>query len=99
MAEQTPTIIGVGFDTEGGRPDLTDWDHMMLIPAARACEVDHWTRSWALIEEGVFQREDLWVCEQAQRGIDAGTTDEMLFGELEAAVRWFHGALDAALAI
>lgn len=79
-------------------PDLTDWDHMMLIPADRAGEAEHWARSWSLIEEGVFQREDLWVCEQAQRGIDAGATDEMLFGGLERAVRWFHGALDAALA-
>jgi glycine betaine catabolism A len=79
-------------------PDLTDWDHMMLIPTERAGEAEHWTRSWSLIEEGVFQREDLWVCEQAQRGIDAGATDEMLFGELESAVRWFHVALAAALA-
>jgi Rieske 2Fe-2S family protein len=79
-------------------PDLTDWDHLMLIPADRAGEVEHWTRSWALIEEGVFQREDLWVCERAQRGIDAGATDEMLFGGLEIGVRWFHAALDAALA-
>ena len=69
----------------------------MLIPAERASETEHWARSCALIEEGVFQREDLWVCEQAQRGIDTGATDELLFGELEVAVRWFHGAIDAAL--
>jgi len=79
-------------------PDRTDWDHMMLIPAERAADAEHWDRSWSLIEEGVFQREDLWVCEQAQRGLDAGSTDELLFGELESAVRWFHAALDAALA-
>jgi glycine betaine catabolism A len=78
-------------------PDLTDWDHMMLVPAERAGEAEHWTRSWDLIEEGVFQREDLWVCEQAQRGLDAGATDELLFGGLEQAARWFHGAIDAAL--
>ena len=29
MADQTPTIIGVGFDTEGGRPDLSDWDPIL----------------------------------------------------------------------
>ena len=79
-------------------PDLTEWDHMMLIPAERAGEAEHWTRSWALIEEGVFQREDLWVCEQAQRGIDAGAADDFVFGELEVGVRWFHEALNAALA-
>ena len=78
-------------------PDLTEWDHLMLIPAERAGETEHWARSWALIEEGVFQREDLWVCEQAQRGIDTGATDELLFGELEVGARWFHGSIDAAL--
>jgi Rieske 2Fe-2S family protein len=79
-------------------PDLTDWDHMMVIPAERAGEAEHWARSWSLIEDGVFQREDLWICEQAQRGIAAGATDELLFGELELPVRWFHAAIDAALA-
>jgi phenylpropionate dioxygenase-like ring-hydroxylating dioxygenase large terminal subunit len=75
-------------------PDVTDWEHLMLIPAVRAGEAEHWARSWGLIEEGVFQREDLWVCEQAQRGLAAGTTDELLFGALEFPVRWFHEALE-----
>jgi len=77
--------------------DRTEWDHMMLIPAARAGEAEHWDRSWTLIEDGVFQREDLWVCEQAQRGIDGGATDELVFGALEYAVRFFHDAIGRAL--
>jgi phenylpropionate dioxygenase-like ring-hydroxylating dioxygenase large terminal subunit len=79
-------------------PNETAWDHMMLVPAVRAGETEHWTRSWQLIEEGVFQREDLWVCEQAQRSIDSGAVDEMLFGGLEAPARWFHAAIEDALA-
>ena len=75
----------------------TAWEHMMLVPAARAGETEHWTKSWQLIEEGVFQREDLWVCEQAQHSIDAGACDELLFGALESPARWFHAAVDAAL--
>ena len=78
--------------------NLTAWEHMMLVPAARAVEAAHWDKSWQLIEEGVFQREDLWVCEQAQRSIDAGAVDELLFGTLESAARWFHAAVDEALA-
>jgi glycine betaine catabolism A len=77
--------------------DLTAWDHMMLVPAARGGESEHWNRSWQLIEEGVFQREDLWVCEQAQYSINAGAIDEMLFGALESPARWFHAAVEAAL--
>jgi len=50
-----------------------------------------------LQKEGVFQREDLWVCEQAQRSIDATAVDEMLFGSLDSPARWFHAAIDDAL--
>ncbi|HVV88044.1 MAG TPA: aromatic ring-hydroxylating dioxygenase subunit alpha [Kofleriaceae bacterium] len=74
--------------------DLTDWDHLMFVPADRAGDAEHWDRSWALIEEGVFQAEDLWVCEQAQRSIATGDVDELLFGAHESAVRWFHDAID-----
>jgi hypothetical protein len=70
----------------------------MFVPAARAGETEHWTRSWQLIEEGVFQGQDVWVCEQAQKSIDGGAVDELLFGTLESPARWFHASLDAAVA-
>jgi len=78
-------------------PDVTVWDHLMLVPRARAGETEHWDKSWQLIEETVFQREDLWVCEQIQRGLAAGS-EELLFGTLEIGVRWFHDAIAAELA-
>jgi hypothetical protein len=65
--------------------DRTDYEHVMLVPADRIGDTAHWDKSWALIEDTVFQREDLWVCEQAQRGLAAGTTGELVFGELESA--------------
>jgi len=74
--------------------DTTDWHHVMLVPADRADDAEHWDRSWALIEETVFQREDLWICEQAQRGLADPITDELLFGALECPVRWFHAAIE-----
>lgn len=75
----------------------TEVEHAMLVPADRAGETEHWDKSWALIEDGVVQREDLWACEQIQRSIDAGATDELLFGSLEQPVHWFHASLDAVL--
>nr|HEX4316416.1 aromatic ring-hydroxylating dioxygenase subunit alpha [Kofleriaceae bacterium] len=78
-------------------PDTTDYQHTMLVPAARAGDTAHWDKSWSLIEDTVFQREDLWVCEQVQRGIAAGT-DHLLFGALEHAVGWFHDELERAVA-
>lgn len=77
--------------------ERTDYEHVMLVPADRRGDTAHWDRSWALIEDTVFQREDLWVCEQIQRGLAAGTTDELVFGGLESAVRGFHAAIGRAL--
>jgi phenylpropionate dioxygenase-like ring-hydroxylating dioxygenase large terminal subunit len=73
--------------------DHTIVEHVMLVPATRLGEVEHWDKSWTLIDGGVLQREDLWVCEQIQRGLD----DELLFGSLEAPIRWFHATLDRAI--
>jgi hypothetical protein len=41
--------------------DRTDYEHVMLVPADRRGDIAHWDKSWALIEDTVFQREDLWV--------------------------------------
>jgi len=76
-------------------PDATLVEHTMIVPAARLAETEHWDKSWALIEDGVIQREDLWVCEQIQRGLTM--TPELVFGGLEAPVRWFHDAIAGTL--
>jgi len=78
-------------------PDVTEYQHVMLVPGSRTAEIEHWERSWALIEDAVFQREDLWVCEQVQRGITSGGTDELLFGALETPIAWFHGSIEDRL--
>ncbi|HEY1812868.1 MAG TPA: aromatic ring-hydroxylating dioxygenase subunit alpha [Kofleriaceae bacterium] len=74
-------------------PDSTIVEHTLLVPAARKDDAAHWDRTWAMIDDAVVQREDLWACEQIQRGLD----DELLFGALESAVRWFHASLDAVV--
>ena len=78
-------------------PEHTDFDHLMLVPADRISETEHWQKSWDLIEGVVFQREDQWVCEEMQHGIDTGV-ERLLFGKLEHGVRWFHDSIDAVTA-
>lgn len=78
-------------------PSTTEWRHTMVVPAARASETEHWDKSWTLIQGGVFEREDMWVCEQIQRGLEGGTNDALLFGALEAPIAWFHAALDQSV--
>jgi len=50
-----------------------------------------------LIDGGVFNGEDLAVCEQIQRGLASGANDRLILGRLEQNLRRFHHTLDVAL--
>ncbi len=79
--------------------DQVRWVHSMLIPAAEATpERDaHWERTLALIEETVFQREDLFAAEGIQAGLCSGANEGLLLGRLEGSVRHFHATIERAL--
>jgi glycine betaine catabolism A len=80
--------------------DSLRWVHAMLIPAALATEDRrvHWDRTLALIEETVFQREDLFAAEGIQAGLRSGANQAVTFGRLEYVLRHFHAAIDEVLA-
>jgi len=79
--------------------DETLFVHTMLTPEAPAdAKADaHWARSFELIDTGVFNREDLVVCEQIQRGLRSGANDSLILGRLEQNLLRFHSSVDAAL--
>ena len=79
--------------------DQVRWVHAMLIPAARATDEDapHWERTLALIEETVFQREDLFAAEGIQAGLRSGANEAVTFGRLEGSVHHFHATIERAL--
>lgn len=79
--------------------DETLFVHTMLTPEAPAdtkAEA-HWARSFELIDTGVFNREDLVVCEQIQRGLSSGANEQLILGRLEQNLRRFHGSVEGAL--
>ena len=80
-------------------PDRTHFVHWMLIPGppASAGEEAHWARSFSLIDEGVFLREDLHIVEAMQRGLASSGDPGVLFGRHERASLWFHAQLAAAM--
>jgi hypothetical protein len=45
----------------------------------------------------VFNREDLVVCEQIQRGLSSGANEQLILGRLEQNLRRFHGSVEGAL--
>lgn len=80
--------------------DRTRFTHAMLVPATArtAAQDEHWAKSFALIDEGVFQAEDLATVEAMQKGIASGASETLLFGALEHAALWFHESLARRLA-
>jgi phenylpropionate dioxygenase-like ring-hydroxylating dioxygenase large terminal subunit len=73
--------------------------HTMLVPELPDTEKgrDHYHRSFELIDSGVFQAEDIFVCVGAQAGIESGANTEFLCGAHETSLQLFHERVDAAL--
>jgi phenylpropionate dioxygenase-like ring-hydroxylating dioxygenase large terminal subunit len=79
--------------------DETLFTHTMLVPADAATErAPHWERTWALIHETVFEREDMVAAERIQSGLDSGANERFTLGGFELPIRWFHDAIDRAVA-
>jgi len=80
-------------------PARTVFAHTMLTPhpPGNDRERDHFLRSFELIDQGVFQAEDIFVCEGAQRGMRSGANSSLLFGGLEEAAARFHEIIDCEL--
>ena len=74
-------------------PETLSWTHRMLIPADRATPdwAPHWEKTFRLIEEGVFQKEDIACAIGIQRGLKSGANRYVTAGRAEQGIGWFHG--------
>lgn len=81
-------------------PDRTIFAHTMLtaqLPDSKEQE-DHFRRSFALIDQGVFEAEDIFVSVGAQQGMRSGANEHLLFGGLEESAIQFHQIIERELA-
>ena len=72
------------------------WEHDLIIPEEPQTEKAraHWELNYELIQNGVFKGEDLWVCEQIQKGLASGANERMTYGIEEAPIQWWYDELD-----
>jgi phenylpropionate dioxygenase-like ring-hydroxylating dioxygenase large terminal subunit len=75
------------------------WEHDLIIPEEPKTEKAraHWELNYELIQNGVFSGEDLWICEQIQRGLGSGANEHLTYGTEEAPIRWWHEELERRL--
>jgi len=75
-------------------------EDFMLIPEPPQTpdEIDHWERSWTLLDEGVFGAEDYRAAALGQNGLASGSIDVVTLGTLETGIRHFHDQVEQALA-
>jgi len=68
------------------------WIHRMLIPPHKSAPdwIPHWEKTFRLIEEGVFQKEDIACAIGIQQGLASGANTHLTAGRAEAALGWFH---------
>jgi phenylpropionate dioxygenase-like ring-hydroxylating dioxygenase large terminal subunit len=73
----------------------------LLIPAARHtdAEREHWEKSYQLVDQTVFEKEDCEIAESIQSGVRSGVNASFRIGRMEYPIRAFHDSMERALGL
>lgn len=76
-------------------PERFRWIHRILIPHAKSDEtwLPHWEKTFNLMEQRVFQKEDIHCAVEIQRGLQTGANRWLTAGRMEQGVGSFHQSI------
>ena len=76
-------------------PETLRWTHRMLIPKEKSTAdwTPHWEKTFRLIEQGVFQKEDIDCAVAIQKGLKTGANRHLTAGRVEQALAWYHDSV------
>ena len=57
----------------------------------------HYDKTIRILDGLTYEKEDFWVSEQIQEGLNAGAIDALTLGLTESMILEFHQRVDAAL--
>jgi len=95
-----PTSISIIAMFPGDSPGLCSWQHWLLVPQRPQTEEQkiHFDKTVALLDGVTYLKEDFWISEQIQKGLNAGAIDELTLGTNEYMIKTYCDNLARALA-
>jgi Rieske 2Fe-2S family protein len=87
-----PTSMSVISMFPGETPGTCTWRHMLLTPKKPETEAElaHYNKTVAVLDGITYEKEDFWVSEQSQEGMNAGALDELVIGKNEHLLKVFN---------
>jgi len=94
-----PTSYTVISMFPGDTPGTSTWRHMLLVPHAPETDAEraHFDKTVAVLDGITYEKEDFWVSEQIQEGINAGAIDQLLLGRNEYMIKVFSDTIQRYL--
>lgn len=80
----------------GATPGTATWRHMLLVPELPKTDAEraHFDKTVAVLDGITYEKEDFWVSEQLQEGINAGALDELVLAKNELMIKVFSDTVD-----
>ena len=87
-----PTSMTVISMFPGDTPDTCTWRHMLLTPDKPTTDAEraHYDKTIAVLDGVTYLKEDFWVSEQLQEGINAGAIDELTLAKNEQMLKVYY---------